>query len=403
MIQRLWRYLQGYVVLKVRGPRLERFLNRSAQAGIRVWDVERLGTGMLVARVSLPGFRRIRLLSRAQGWRIQVAEKAGAPFTLARIARRKMLVAGGFLCLLALYVASGYVWFVAVEGEEGVPVDRVLEIASQAGLEPGVRRRDIDRHEVQRQLLLAIDELSWATVRLDGTRAVIEATLRMGLDPSVLRPGDMIAARDGIVERVTVLSGHPLVAPGDTVREGDVLISGFVPPEEPAHQEFLASGSGPYVRADGMVAARVWYEGQALVPLVQWYERPTGKRTRVVEMEWGERIIRLGKGPVAWTAWQETRRSWRSQLGARGGIGLHWIVYEEVDREAIEVGQDQAEREARAAALAQLEAELPQDAGIVDGPYFDVEISYDQSRPVLVVTARAEVIEEIATFKEIQF
>lgn len=403
MIERLWRFLQGYVVLKIRGPKLERFLNRSARAGIAVWDVERLGTGMLVARVSLAGFRKVRQLCRAQGWRVSIAEKVGAPFALARLARRKMLVVGGALSLLALYIASGYVWFVAVEGDEGVPVARILEVASVAGLHPGVQRSAVDRHEVQKLLLVTIDELSWATVRMDGTRAVIEATLRMGLDPSATQPGDIVAARDGIVERMTVISGHALVAPGDTVKRGDVLISGFIPPTEPAHGEMLEEGTPPYVRADGLVTARVWYEGQALVPLIQWRETPTGERARVIEFEWGERLFRLGKTPTMWDARRETRRSWRWDGGLGRTVGIHWVVYDKVERELVEVSSDVAEHEAWRAAEAQLEAELPPEASIVSGPEFTVELSLDQGRPVLVVTARAEVIEEIATFNEIQF
>lgn len=403
MIRRLWRFLQGYVVLKVRGPKLERFLNRSAQAGVWVWDAERLSTGMMVARVSLGGFRKIRALCRGQGWRVSIAEKVGAPFALARLARRKALVAGGVLCFLALYVASGYVWFVAVAGEEGLPVARILEVAKGAGLAPGVPKSEIDRHEVQRRLLLDIDELSWAVVRLDGTRAVIEATLRMGLDPAATRPGDLVAARDGIVQRVTVLSGHAVVAPGDTVAKGDVLISGFIPPGEPAHHEMLAAGKAPYVRADGTVAARVWYEGQALVPLVQRRERPTGKSARAVEVEWGDRLFRVGKPPERWPAWRETRRSWRANGPLGAAFALHWVVYEEMERELVDVDRDEAEREARLAAQAQLEAELPPGAQVVDGPHYTVEIAMDQGLPVLVVTGRAEVVEEIATFNEIQF
>ena len=137
-----------------------------------------------------------------------------------------------------------------------MPVEAVLEVASEVGLYPGVQRRNVDRHEVQKALLLRIDELSWATVRMSGTMAVIEATLRMGLDPSSTRPGDVVAARDGIVERMMVLSGHALVAPGDTVKRGDILISGFIPPDDPAHRQMLEAGEPPYVRAEGIVTAR---------------------------------------------------------------------------------------------------------------------------------------------------
>lgn len=403
MIERLWRYLQGYVVLKIRGPKLERFLNRVARAGIGVWDVERLGAGMLVARVSLAGFRRVRLLCRSQGWKVSIADKVGLPFLGARLVRRKMLVVGGFLSLLGIYLASGYIWFVTVEADEGVPVDSILEVARQAGLRPGVSRRSVDRHQVQKALLLEIDELSWATVRLNGTLAVIEATRRTGLEPASTRPGDLVAARDGIVERVVVMSGRALVAQGDTVKRGDLLITGFIPPGDPEHQSLLEAGDPPYVRAEGIVLARIWYEGHAAVPLIQPMEEPTGARAWALELEWGKRRWRLGGPRSSFAAHQETRRTWRTRLGPEHAIGLHWVTYEEVDRQFVEVEAETAEEHARHAAEAQLLAELPPGATVIDGPNVTIEISLEQGRPVLVATARAEVIGDVATFKEIHF
>ncbi len=95
MIQRLWRFLLGYVVLKIRGPKLERFLNRAAKEGIAIWDAERLGQTMLVVRVSLAGFRRARRLCRAQGWRVSIAEKVGLPFLGVRAAPAQDAGGGG--------------------------------------------------------------------------------------------------------------------------------------------------------------------------------------------------------------------------------------------------------------------------------------------------------------------
>ena len=111
-----------------------------------------------------------------------------------------------------------------------------------------MRRDGVVRREIQKALLLEFDELSWASVHVRGTGLSSRPRLRSGLDP-VPRPGDLVAARDGIVEQVMATRGHPRVKKGDTVRRGDVLISGFIPPGEPLHRELLDAGQPPYVRA----------------------------------------------------------------------------------------------------------------------------------------------------------
>src|SRR5690606_6021530 len=139
------------------GPMLERFLNRLARADIPVWDVQRLTGGMLVASVSLSGFHRVRALCRAQGWKVAIVDRAGFPFIWAALGRRKMLVVGAMAAMVAVYVASGFVWFVQVDADEGVPTERIISVAAAAGLRPGTARERVDRHQIQRALLLEID------------------------------------------------------------------------------------------------------------------------------------------------------------------------------------------------------------------------------------------------------
>ena len=67
--------------------------------------------------------------------------------------------------------------------------------------------------------------------------------------------------RDGLVERVVVTAGEPLVAPGDTVQAGMTLISGALTPGTQAYEERVQAGLPPVVRAAGSVLGRAWYRG----------------------------------------------------------------------------------------------------------------------------------------------
>lgn len=403
MIRRLWRYLFGYVIIKIKGARPERFLNRAARAGIWVWDTERLSTGMLVACVSLSGFRKVRALCRAQGWQVTIAQKVGLPFFIASLRRRKMLVAGGFLFIAALYTASSYVWFVEVDSIPELPRKRILEAAASAGLRPGVLRYEVDPHEVQKTLLLSIDEISWASVTLQGTRAIIHAAERAGGDAGRYSPGDVVAARDGIVQRVVPFHGYPVVEAGDTVREGDLLISGFVPPLEGAHRELLELGSAPYVRAYGIVRARVWYEGVASVRLQQIDEEPTGRTRRTVWLGLGEWSWKLGRGPDPITAYRTEERTWALTLPGGWDVQLSDVRYHEVRRTAVSVDRAVAEQEALEAARSSLEALLPSGVTVISDPEESVELIEASPAPMVRAVVRVEVVEDIAKFRELQF
>ncbi len=85
-------------------------------------------------------------------------------------------------------------------------------------------------------------------------RAVVPPRLRL--------PGDIVAARAGIVTRIIAFSGEARVKPGDTVAAGQVLLSG-------------ATATGGH--ASGLVEARVWYEAIGSMELTRTVHNATGR------------------------------------------------------------------------------------------------------------------------------
>lgn len=251
------------LVVQVRGTDLEAFINGCVQLGLRLWGVERPGRDLLIVRMDADGFARLRRLRNRAGWEIRIVERRGGGFLLRRLLRRRAFLWGGLAAACLAYFLSLHIWFVRVEGTERVDPQAVLELAREAGLAPGVRRAGVDADEVQRTLLIGLEDLVWAGLELRGTRAVITVAERRLPEEADQGPGHIVAARDGVVERIAVVAGTPDVAEGDTVRAGQVLISGLLPPGTPEFSERVAQGEAPYVRAQGSVRAVVWYEAVA--------------------------------------------------------------------------------------------------------------------------------------------
>ena len=59
MIQSLFRYLKGYVKIRITGYSPERFLNMCCFHGIRIWELKSVGNAYEMY-ISLAGFRKLR-------------------------------------------------------------------------------------------------------------------------------------------------------------------------------------------------------------------------------------------------------------------------------------------------------------------------------------------------------
>ena len=152
------------------------------------------------------------------------------------------LVAVAFL----FFFARSRVWEVRITGDGSIDEDTVRAALYEAGLRPGMRKKDVSSDRISSVCLSNGELFSAVNLSLSGVVAVVEWIGRSGVGQTVTcdRHGvNLVASCDGVIVSVEPISGTAVVAPGQTVKKGDLLISGVIP--------------GGTVRAAGKVMARV--------------------------------------------------------------------------------------------------------------------------------------------------
>ena len=144
-------------------------------------------------------------------------------------------------------------------GAEKLPLGQVLRALSRCGVDSGTCRYSVSADLVRSQMLRELPELAWMTVNISGSRAVAVVVERQE-KPEIYAesaPADIVAARTGIVRRLSVENGRPVVHSGQSVLAGETLVS--------AEMDSLSNGS-KYVRARAQVLADTWRELSAVCP-----------------------------------------------------------------------------------------------------------------------------------------
>lgn len=162
------------------------------------------------------------------GETLEVVGRKGLPQLLLRLRRWKLLAAVILILGVLTVVLPGRIWFVRVEGSGELPARLILEKAEECGLYFGASRRELRSEQVKNHLLYAIPELRWAGVNTEGCVATITVRVRSA-EESVgeTAPGDLVAVRDAVITQVFPETGTAQVSPGQAVRAGQVLISGY--------------------------------------------------------------------------------------------------------------------------------------------------------------------------------
>ncbi len=408
MLRSLIRYLLGSLRVEVTGGDVERFLNLCLDAGILLWDLRRLPERLRVT-LMLADFFRLRPIARASRCRVRIRGRYGLPFLTRRLRRRPFLLAGAVGGLAALIWAGSHFWVVDVRisGPGYLDPRAILAVAAEAGLRRGAWKARVDLDQVTQHLKSAVEELSWAVVRADGTRAVIEV-----VEKGAVTPPDqalcvhLVARKSGVVEQVIPYQGEPLVKKGDVVQTGDMLVEcalrywaggrpGVIPGMPLPPREDLART----VVAQASVKARVAYRQYYEYPVTEIVKEPTGRRYTQWVLNWnGRSIILRGRGPVPYGDYEVTTRTISPGQWRNWTPPVEIVIREaqEVSTRAEPVSVEELTERARAAmerrlawmlgpndrVLAPLRAEVVQQEGGYAGILVTVETLEEVSAPL---------------------
>lgn len=165
------------------------------------------------------------------------------------------------VCVLLLIFSSDRIWDIRIDGEGEINEDAIINELEACGFYIGGEWSDNDISNVEIRMLEASNEVSWININRRGTVAYVNVRKKEGNNDSQVPPlyANVVASCDGVIESITVKRGVATVNVGDSVKAGDILISGIIPSEL----------GGGFCCADGVVVAKVFEELTVSVPEIE--------------------------------------------------------------------------------------------------------------------------------------
>lgn len=230
MIEKLFVFLKGYLILELCGDSKERFINLCKNKEIEILQLFIIKDKWF-CKIKCKDFLKIRSLIKKTGCKCRIKEKRGLFFLLRKISKRKGLILGSVLFYLILSQCSGRIWSIDVDGGFLHTREQILQVmAEELGIYGGITAGQINCFEIEKKLRLDYNEIGWISVEKKGCRLHVMLNESTMPKEAVKRnsAGHIVAEHDGIVRKIEVLSGVPMVKAGDKVKKGDVLISGVL-------------------------------------------------------------------------------------------------------------------------------------------------------------------------------
>lgn len=294
------QYIRGYVTIKVWGYSTERLLNLCGNHDILVWDIVSHGDYHTM-NISVQGFFALKPLLKKTGTKASVLKRYGLPFFMFKMKRRKIFAAGFICCMLFWMLTAGYIWNIKIEGNYVLTEDVLLDYLEEKDVHVAMKKSRLKIEDLEKALREDYDVITWTSVQLKGTTLLIyikeneTPDYAQNSQTGETKGMDLIATRSGTVSYIITRSGVPQVAVGDSVEEGDVLVSGAVP----VFNEDTTVRKYQYVESDADINLR-YTESVSVKKDILYEEKIYSGRQKYMAMfgikdkEWN---LRLGKIP----------------------------------------------------------------------------------------------------------
>ncbi len=230
--------LFGYVIVKTEQKHRVGLLNLLLRHRVIAYPIDACAWAVALRRANT-----VVRLAEKENIPLTRSEPLGLPSFFLAYARRPGIILGTVLFAVILTLSSRLVWRVEVEGNESIP-DKVIEAnLNELGFGIGSLSRGVDLNALAEQYRIAHEHVSYMSIYMRGTVAhvKIRETEKGEYDGEKNVPSVIVASRDATVYRMEVAHGTPAVKVGQTVKKGDVLVSGLV---SGAHEDTLLSAAG---------------------------------------------------------------------------------------------------------------------------------------------------------------
>ena len=239
----------------VTGEETLRFVNLCRNNGIELRHLVRRENAIQM-EIDAKNFKKLRPLVRKTHVKIHILNRHGPAFFFYRHNRRWWFLLGMTVFAGMIYILSLFVWQIDIDGNRKYTDALILQALAKMDVKTGCRKSEIDLPEIEEELRIMYNEITWVSASIAGTKLQIElreGDLKIsgssggGQTGNVKRvenrennpktqngesetdlPANLVADEDAIITNLVVRRGTVAVRYGDEVKKGDVLIEGKV-------------------------------------------------------------------------------------------------------------------------------------------------------------------------------
>lgn len=214
-------------VYKVQGLNLDRFINSVKNRDITLINVKKITNKEMIVSVYAFDSKKFFAIAKELCYNIIKINETGKALPLVKLYRSLGLFVGAIVFILSTCVLNDFIYGFSFSGTGSVYQREVLAYLNSVGIKKFSRFSSIDFERLEDNILSSNSHLSFVSAEKHGN--TLKFDLAIATDNVDRLNGDvefLYSEVSGVVEKIVVYRGTAMVAVGDNVEKGALLVDG---------------------------------------------------------------------------------------------------------------------------------------------------------------------------------
>lgn len=243
---------KAYLKVKITSISPEDFINFISRQGFVIKNLKKDTIVNYIFDIESKDYIEIKGIAQDKNVKIKVIDGTKEYRLRNKIKKRKAFMVGILAFVGIIYYLSTHIWVININTENYVSPYEIRTYLGNIGIKPGIKKNMLDVFKLENLIQEENKNVVWVRARIEGTKLDVNILERQN-PPNIEEdksPCDLVAKKDGEIQRVYTKSGTSIVEEGQIVKKGDILVRGVQGKEESTYE----------VKAEGKVMAKTFYE-----------------------------------------------------------------------------------------------------------------------------------------------
>ena len=277
--------LSSKVLLNIKGKNIDNFIKRLNRNNIEILNINYISYNEINISVKKEDYNKIIDLKTI--YEINIIDYEGVEKVKKNTLKNKYIIIFVLFFLIVLYILSNIIFSINIVTTDSKMKEILLEELSKEGIKRyNFKKNYIELQSIKKKILSKHKhDIEWIEIETIGTKYIVKFVPRIqNSEKEENKNKDIISKYDALIKDMSITKGEIIKDVGTYVKKGDLIVSGTVKLNEELKE---------IVGAEGVVYGEVWYNVKVNYPYKYYSEKETGKRKKVLTINFLNSKIEL--------------------------------------------------------------------------------------------------------------